>query len=244
LSGSIVNTWHPGADPAQFLRWRTARAAVIHDSPEAYNAGDNDSPLKLDPFMNRNAPVDHDINDLLRQRHSPYAFDPDREVSAADLTALFEAARWTMSSYNAQPWRYIVGVKARSPDTWEKVHSVLVEGNQAWARNAPVLALGVVENHFEHNGEPNKAAAHDLGAASALLTLEATARGLCVHQMVGIEPQRAREVFAITGSLEPFTGIAIGYPGAGHHVDARFAERDRKPRERRALAELILAGGF
>jgi nitroreductase len=194
--------------------------------------------------MNRKAPVDLPTHDLLIQRHSPYSFDPDKGVSEVDVTALFEAARWTMSSYNAQPWRYIVGVKERSRETWDKVHSTLLEGNQPWAINASVLALGIVEHHFEYNGKPNKAAAHDLGAASAFLTLEATARGLCVHQMIGIDPDLAREIFSIEGSLEPLTALAIGYAGAPHHVESSFAERDTKPRERKAITEIILTGSL
>ena len=185
-----------------------------------------------------------DIHPLLEKRHSPYAFDPAREVAVDDVRALFEAARWTMSSYNAQPWRYIVGVKARDEETWNKVHSVLLEGNQPWAANAPVLALGVVEHHFEYNGKPNKAASHDLGAASACLTLEATARGLVVHQMIGIDPEAARQVFGIEGSLEPLTALAIGYEGEPHHVDEAYAERDAKPRERKDVSDILIGGGF
>jgi len=190
----------------------------------------------------RKSPVDHPIHELLQQRYSPYAFDPGRPVNEEDLAALFEAARWAMSSYNAQPWRYIVGVRDRSQALWEKVHSVLVEGNQPWAANAPILALGIVEHRFEHNDKLNKAATHDLGAASACLTLEATARGLCVHQMIGIEPDRAREVFSIGGSMEPFTGLAIGYAGEPHHVEEKFAEREQKPRARKPMEDIILAG--
>ena len=143
--------------------------------------------------MNRTADTEADIHRLLRDRHSPYAFDPDRGVDEKDVRALFEAARWTMSSFNAQPWRYVVGVKLRDKETWTKIHSVLVEGNQPWAANAPVLALGIVERNFEHNGKPNNTAGHDLGAASACLTLEATARGLVVHQMAGIHHDAATE---------------------------------------------------
>lgn len=194
--------------------------------------------------MNRAANTDIDIHPLLQQRHSPYAFDPGRDVTENDVRALFEAARWTMSSYNAQPWRYIVGVKARDRETWDKIHGTLVEGNQPWAANAPVLALGLTEHQFEHNGKPNSAAHHDLGAASAMLTLEATARGLVVHQMIGIEPDKAREAFGITGSLEPVTALAIGYQGTPGDVDAKYAERDNKPRERKSLEELLISGGF
>ena len=193
--------------------------------------------------MSHLAPTDYPIHDLLRQRWSPYAFDPDREVSETDLRALFEAARWTMSSYNAQPWRYIVGVRARNPQVWQRVFSVLVEGNQPWAKNAPVLALALVEHRFEHNGKENKAAIHDLGAASASLTVEASARGLSVHQMIGIEPDKAREAFNITGSLEPFTGLAIGYAGDSSVVAEEYAKRDTRERRRKALADIVIHGG-
>jgi nitroreductase len=194
--------------------------------------------------MNRSASTDVEIHDLLRQRHSPYAYDPDRDVSEDDLRALFEAARWTMSSYNAQPWRYIVGVKSRDLQTWERLHSVLVPGNQPWTANAPVLVLAVAVLDFEHNGKPNRAAFHDVGAASALLTLEATARGLVVHQMIGIEVDRAREEFGVEAGLEPLTALAIGYEGEAHHVDEAYARRDQKPRERKPVSELLLGGGF
>ena len=89
--------------------------------------------------MNRDANPEYPIHELLARRHSPYAFDPERPVSPADIAALFEAVRWTMSSYNAQPWRYVVASRDRDPETWRKVHEVLVEGNRPWAENAAVL---------------------------------------------------------------------------------------------------------
>ncbi len=190
----------------------------------------------------RTAPTDAPIHDLLQQRWSPYALDPERMVPADDLRAIFEAARWMMSSYNAQPWRYIVGTRDRSPEIREQIFKVLLEGNQPWAKNAPVLALGIVQHHFEHNGKPNKAAVHDLGAASAGLTMEATARGLAVHQMIGIDPDKAREAFALPDGLEPFTALAIGYAGEASAIPEDYAKRDQKPRERKPLSEIILAG--
>ena len=186
----------------------------------------------------------HDINPLFTQRWSPYAYDPDRAVQTEDLQGIFEAARWAMSAFNAQPWRYIVGARERDPETWEKLYSVLVEGNQPWAQNAPVLALGVIEHSFEYNGKPNKAAAHDLGAASAYLTLEATARDLVVHQMIGIEPEKAKEVFGLTDGQEALTGLAIGYAGTPEQIPEAYAERDAAPRERKPLSELIIGGSL
>ncbi len=194
--------------------------------------------------MSRTAPADHPIDPLLAERYSPYVFDPDRSVTRADLSSVFEAARWTMSCYNEQPWRYIVGVRERNAEVWEQVLAVLVEGNQAWARHAPVLALGVTARYFERNGKPNPAAQHDLGAASANLTVQASARGLHVHQMLGIVPEKASEVFELPESLQPVTGIAIGYLGDTGQADPALAERDARPRERRPLSELVIRGGL
>lgn len=194
--------------------------------------------------MKRPANNEYPIHDLLSSRWSPYALDPARDVSEADVASLIEAARWTMSSYNAQPWRYVVAAKSRDPETWEKLQSVLLEGNQVWAKNAPVLILAVIEHRFEHNGKPNKAAAHDLGAASAMLTVEATARGLSVHQMVGIDPDKAAEIFDLGDSMEALTALAVGYQGEDSVIAEDIAARQKGPRQRKAVTDLILAGGY
>src|SRR5262245_21129204 len=114
------------------------------------------------------ATPEHPIHELIAKRWSPYVFS-DRDVSVVDLRSLFEAARWAASSYNEQPWSYIVATKA-SPADFERVLSCLVEPNQAWAKAAPVLALGCTSLNFKLNNKPNAAAVHDLGLASASLT--------------------------------------------------------------------------
>lgn len=115
----------------------------------------------------KQASPDHPIHELIAQRWSPYAF-ADRPVSDDDLRSLFEAARWAASSYNEQPWTYILATK-REPDEFDRLLSCLVEGNQGWAADAPVLALGCTNLRFTRNGKPNAAAIHDLGLASATL---------------------------------------------------------------------------
>jgi len=106
--------------------------------------------------------------------------------------------------------------------------------------NAPVLALGIVSKHFARNGKANPCARHDLGAASAMLTVEATARGLCVHQMSGVETEQAHSAFALPEDQEVVTGLAIGYHGQDTGLDAAFAEREQAPRTRKPLEEVAL----
>src|SRR5262249_1282160 len=152
---------------------------------------------------------DHPIHELIASRWSPYGF-ADRAVAAEDLRALFEAARWAPSSYNEQPWSYIVATRENREEV-ERVLSCLVEGNQAWAKAAPVWGLACPRLTFTRNGQPNAAAVHDLGLAAGNLCLEATARGLFVHQMIGIVPAKARTLFRIPDGVQPLTALAIGY---------------------------------
>jgi nitroreductase len=186
------------------------------------------------------APAAHAINGLIAARWSPYAF-AERPVSAADLSSLFEAARWAPSSYNEQPWSYLVATRDQ-PAEHERLLSCLVEGNQGWARAAPVLALGCTSLKFARDGRPNAAALHDLGLASAMLVLEATARGLAVHQMIGILPDRAREVYQVPEGVQPLTGLAIGYAGDPVSLPEKLRDRDRARRPRKPTSEFVFSG--
>lgn len=182
----------------------------------------------------------HPIHELIANRWSPYAFS-DRSVSDADLCSLFEAARWAASSYNEQPWTYILATKQNSEE-FERLLSCLVEGNQGWARAAPVLAIGCTSLNFARNGQPNAAALHDLGLASANLTLEATARGLFVHQMIGILPDKARELYSVPVGVQPLTGLAIGYAADPSTLPENLRQRDLTPRGRKLVSEFVFGG--
>jgi nitroreductase len=190
--------------------------------------------------IHKQATPDHPVHELIARRWSPYAF-ADRPVSDDDLRSLFEAARWAASSYNEQPWSYIVATKA-NPAEYERLLSCLVEGNQPWAKAAPVLSLGCTSLNFVRNGKPNAAAVHDLGLASATLTFEATARGLYVHQMIGILPDKARGLFRIPEEVQPVTGLAIGYVAAPETLPEAYRPRDLAPRQRKTLAAFVFGG--
>ncbi len=191
-------------------------------------------------YEHKKAALDHPIHELLAERWSPYAF-AERPVSDDDLRSLFEAARWAASSYNEQPWSYIVATKAM-PEEFQRLLSCLVEGNQPWAKAAPVLAIGCTSLNFAKTGKPNAAALHDLGLASGSLVLEATARGLSVHQMIGILPDRARELYRIPAGVQPLTGLAIGYFGVANMLPEAYKPRDLAARGRKPLREFVFSG--
>ncbi len=190
----------------------------------------------------KKARTDRPIQDVLASRYSPYGF-ADRSVSHADLASVFEAARWAASSFNEQPWSFVVALR-EDPEEFELLLSCLVEGNQSWAKRAPVLALGTFRQKFSHNDRPNRVALHDLGLASATLTVEAEARGLCVHQMAGILPDRAREVYGIPAHVEAATALAIGYAADPDSLPDNLKLRDLTPRERKPAREFVFGAGW
>ena len=187
--------------------------------------------------MIKKAVTDYPIHELFENRWSPYRFS-DRAVSAKDLLSLFEAARWAPSSYNEQPWRFILASKER-PEEFKKLFSCLLEGNQAWAKHASALVLACTHLTFENNGKTNKAAIHDLGVAVSYLSLEAASRGIAVHQMIGIEPEKAQQIYKIPSDYQVLTAFAIGYADLNGETEDIYAERDKTARKRKKIPEVV-----
>lgn len=191
--------------------------------------------------MTKQANTEYPIHQLLSSRWSPYGF-ADKPVSGDDLCSLFEAARWAASSYNEQPWSFIVATR-EEPEDYARLLACLVEGNQAWARFAPILVLTVAKRRHARNDKPNKAAEHDVGLAVANLTVEATARGLAVHQMIGIDPEKARASCGVPIGWDVLTGLAIGHAEpAASRLPEPVQQRDRAERSRKPLADLVFGG--
>jgi nitroreductase len=190
--------------------------------------------------MHKPAPTDFPVHDLIRDRWSPRAF-ANKPVEPAVLGSLFEAARWAPSSSNEQPWAYLVAIKDDA-ESFAKTLSVLVDFNAGWAKDAPVLVIAVSKLKFHANGNPNRNAFYDTGAATALLSVEATARGLGVHQMAGFDPAKAKTVFDIPPDWEPIAALAIGYPGVPESLPHGLRDREVAPRTRKPLSEFVMSG--
>ena len=191
-------------------------------------------------LMQKPAPSDFPVHELIRERWSPRAFAV-KPVPRDVLRSIFEAARWAPSSNNEQPWAYIVASRDDNA-SFEKTLSVLVEFNANWAKGAPVLAIAVARLTFAKNNVPNRNAQYDTGAATALLSVEATARGLAVHQMAGFDPEKARHVFGIPAGWEAIAAIAIGYPGDPASLPQPLHDREMAPRTRKPINEFVMAG--
>jgi nitroreductase len=193
--------------------------------------------------MDQRAETDYPVNDLIEQRWSPRSFS-EEPVSEETLRSLFEAARWAPSSYNDQPWSFIVGTRSGNPETYEDIFDSLYEGNRAWADTAPVLGLSVLRKRFNHNGNKNRHALHDVGLAMGSLLMEATDRDLYVHQMAGFDTEKAREHFSIPETHEPVAAFALGYRGDPEALPEKFRENETAERTRNPLEEFVFSEEF
>jgi nitroreductase len=190
--------------------------------------------------MKKPAPTDYPVLELIRDRWSPRAFS-QKEIAPDDLRSLFEAARWAPSSSNEQPWAFLVATRS-DPGSFEKALEPLIQANAVWARQAYLLGYAVAGLAFAKNNAPNRNAHYDTGAAMALLTMEATARGISVHQMAGFDPDTARAVYAIPSGWEAMAAFAIGYPGEPASLPQPYRDRESAPRTRKPIRQFVMGG--
>ncbi len=152
-----------------------------------------------------------------------------------------EAARWAPSSSNEQPWRFIVATKDDATN-YSRIFDCLVEGNKLWAKSAPVLMISVATKIFTRNGKPNRFSGHDVGQASAMLSIQATALGLYVHQMGGFDAEKARQEFNFPETAEAMAAIAMGYLGDSATLPEDLRKRELTPSPRRPINEFVFTG--
>ncbi len=186
------------------------------------------------------APVQVPILEPITLRWSPRAF-ADRVIPADALARIFEAARWAPSAFNEQPWAFVIARRSET-ESFQTMLSCLNEANQGWARNADLLVFAAARNDLVIRPGPNKAALYDLGQSVAYLSLQATAEGVAVHQMVGFDADRAAEVTAISADHRCLTALALGYPGDPQSLPDALRERELAPRVRKPVAKFVFSG--
>jgi nitroreductase len=182
------------------------------------------------------------VHELIRRRWSPRSFSP-REVSAQDLETILEAARWAASSNNEQPWRFLVARKSDGA-AYEKILSLLVPGNQAWAKTAPVLLIMAAKRTFSNSGAPNRYNLHDAGQALAHLFLQATALGLHAHGMAGFDAERAHKELGIPDDYDLGAAVALGYLASPDQLPERYRQGEVSKRQRKPLNEIVFGANW
>jgi nitroreductase len=184
----------------------------------------------------------HSIHDLIANRRSIRSFS-EKGIDDAAFTQLFEAARWASSSRNEQPWRFITARKEDS-ENFKRILDCLNESNRIWAQHGAILFIVLAKKNFSTHPVPNSHAQHDVGLAIGNLALQATALGIFLHQMGGINYPKVREVFEVPDEYEAISIIVGGYPGDHDSLPDHLREREKLPRHRKELSELVFEGKF
>jgi len=176
------------------------------------------------------------VADLILKRRSLRAFS-NAPLTEEQINTLFEAARWAPSSVNEQPWQYIYATQGEA--LWDIIVGTLNEGNRIWAKDAPLLVVSLARTTFSRNGRTNPSAMYDLGGANAILSLQATAMGLNVHQMGGFDHEGLRNALRVPADVVPGVVMAIGFPGNPDQLPEALQEREQQPRVRRPIGDFV-----
>ncbi|KQQ06207.1 MULTISPECIES: nitroreductase family protein [unclassified Rathayibacter] len=186
----------------------------------------------------RTASTSAPILEVLAERWSPRSYDSSAEIPAETLTSLLEAARWSPSASNTQPWRFIVA--RRGTPEFDRIVENLMGFNAAWAGSAAALIVALTET-VDAEGKARPWAVYDLGQAVAHLSVQAHHEGLHVHQMAGFEKDGIRAAFGVDERFDPVTVAAVGVLAAPEALENdTLREREVAPRTRLALDEIVL----
>ncbi|BAZ37123.1 nitroreductase [Calothrix sp. NIES-4101] len=209
------------------------KKVAINEDSNKYHQGN------IATMTEKLAETQYSVHEFISRRWSPRAFS-DRQVEQEKLLSLLEAARWAPSSYNHQPWSFIIATKD-DPTEYNRLLGTLVEFNQGWAKSAPVLILAVAKTRTD-DGKTNRHAFHDVGLAIENLAIQATALDLSVHQIAGFSADAARKEYQIPEDYEAVTAIVVGYAGNPENLSDGLRERELAARIRKPLKEFVFTG--
>lgn len=185
--------------------------------------------------MEKIADTKYNVNQLIKSRWSSRAFEGNN-LQQEEINTLFEAASWSASSMNDQPWEYLYANNGE--DGFNKIVDALMVGNQPWAKNSSVLIISLARKNFS-NGKPNRHAMYDVGAANTNLILQATAMGLRTHTMGGFDMIKIKELFSITDEYEVAAVLAISHQGNIDNLVEPFKTRETNVRSRKSIADFV-----
>lgn len=176
-----------------------------------------------------------ELHPLLRERRSARSFEATHEIDEAELALLLEAARWTPSAGNSQPWAFLV--LRRGEAAHQRLVALLSRGNTSWVPDASavVITLFRAGDDDDPSFTYSDYAAYDLGQSVAHLTVQAAALGLGVHQFAGFDHDAVAREFAVPAAWQVTTGLAIGRYAAGD---------DERRRGRNPLSTFVFGDRF
>lgn len=173
------------------------------------------------------------VDPLFVERWSPRAFEKT-DIATSALERIMDAARWSPSCFNEQPWRFYTS----TAETFDKCLACLVDANQAWAKDASVIGFVVAKTHFARNGKENNWSAFDSGSAWMAMTLQARIEGLYTHGMAGVEFDRVADLLKLDPEHDKvLMAFVIGKAASRDNLTEEQLEKET-PNARKALSEI------
>lgn len=172
----------------------------------------------------------------LETRRSPRAYSSAEVLDAKLLGPAFEAARWSPSAGNSQPWKFVVGF--RGDDVFATIADTLATGNKVWADQASALVANVTRVESD-DGKALSHSEYDVGQAVAHFSVQATANGLFVHQMGGFDAEALATALDLDARHRVVTVMTVGFLGAVEDLPENLQEREVAARVRKPLADTV-----
>lgn len=191
--------------------------------------------------MKNRRQTDTGLEPMFLGRWSPRAFDGSA-MPADDLRTILDAGRWSPSSFNYQPWRFLFAMRDDMAN-WPRFLDLLLPFNALWAKKASVLLFILSETTMGAPDKPSHSHSFDAGAAWAAIALQSHLLGYHAHAMVGIEMDASRIELGIPDGFRIEVAVAIGrlgeLSGLPEKLQAREVFSGRKP-----LDDIAYPGNF
>ena len=139
---------------------------------------------------------------------SPRSF-VSNTIPELDLKKIIDAARWSPSTVNEQPWLFFTA--SREALKFQEFIKCLNEGNQVWAKHSSVIGFVIARRFFKNKPKENSLADFDCGAAWMALTIQARLLGYYTHGMGGINRAEIEELLNLDVTTQKvMMGFALG----------------------------------
>lgn len=173
------------------------------------------------------------LHPLLARRWSPRVFDPEHELTEAEVALLLEAARWAPSAGNSQPWAFHAA--RRGTPEHAALVPLLAGSSAPWASTASLLLVNLCHELVEDTDwEYSEFSRYDLGQAVAHLTIQGEAMGLACRQFRAFDRDAITALLDVPEHWSVLTMAAVGRPAPEAERGPRASTRTTQvtwPRE-------------
>lgn len=168
-----------------------------------------------------------DFSELVRRRTSVRSYDPAKTVPPDVLERILEAGRLAPSAANRQPWTFVL---VQSEPALSAVKGCY---RRDWLKSAPAV-LAVTGNRtksWTRKQDGYNSIETDLTIAMDHMILAAANEGVGTCWIAAFDPDRLREILALTPDEAVFAVTPLGYPAADKAVPPA--------KDRKALDEIV-----